>query len=95
MKLVRLNLQHFLSYRDATLEMGDLVALVGQNSAGKSNVLKALKLLRDIPHLVCRPPLLAEVVSINYDIVVRAVLMTLVSASSSLIQTPEASHTTS
>ncbi len=49
MKLVRLNLQHFLSYRDATLEMGDLVALVGQNSAGKSNVLKALKLLRDIP----------------------------------------------
>jgi predicted ATPase len=49
MKLLRLELTNFLSYRDATLELGDFVALVGPNASGKSNAVAAIKLLRDIP----------------------------------------------
>ncbi|WP_065571764.1 AAA family ATPase [Microbacterium oleivorans] len=44
-----LTLRNFLSYRDATIELGDFVALVGPNSSGKSNAVAAIKLLRDIP----------------------------------------------
>jgi predicted ATPase len=48
-RLKRLHLTNFLSYRDATLEFGDFVALVGPNASGKSNAVAALKLLREIP----------------------------------------------
>lgn len=44
-----LTLTNFLSYRDATLQFSDFVALVGPNSSGKSNAVSAIKLLRDIP----------------------------------------------
>lgn len=44
-----LTLRNFLSYRDATIEFSDFVALVGPNSSGKSNAVAAIKLLRDIP----------------------------------------------
>lgn len=49
MRITRLHLQNFLSYRDATLELGDLTALVGTNASGKSNAVSALRLLGDIP----------------------------------------------
>lgn len=49
MRIQKLQLTNFLSYRDATIEFGDLTALVGANASGKSNAAAALKLLRDIP----------------------------------------------
>jgi len=48
-RLLRLHLTNFLSYRDAVLEFGDFVALVGPNASGKSNAVAAIKLLREIP----------------------------------------------
>lgn len=48
-KFRSLTLTNFLSYRDATLQFSDFVALVGPNSSGKSNAVAAIKLLRDIP----------------------------------------------
>lgn len=49
MKVRRLVLRNFLSYRDASFELGDLTALVGPNAAGKSNAVAAIRLLREIP----------------------------------------------
>lgn len=49
MRVKRLHLTNFLSYRRAVLELGDLVALVGPNASGKSNAVAAIKLLREIP----------------------------------------------
>jgi predicted ATPase len=49
MRLLRIELRNFLSYREANLDLGDLVALVGPNASGKSNLVAALKLLSDIP----------------------------------------------
>lgn len=49
MKISELKLTSFLSYRDATLRLGGLTALVGPNASGKSNAVAAIKLLRDIP----------------------------------------------
>ena len=49
MRLLRLQLSNFLSYRDAEIVFGDFTALVGPNASGKSNAMSALKLLRDIP----------------------------------------------
>src|SRR6266542_5697274 len=49
MRLLRLELTNFLSYRNATLELGDFTALVGPNASGKSNAVAAIKLLREIP----------------------------------------------
>ena len=46
---LRLRLTNFLSYRRATIEFGNLVALVGPNASGKSNAVAAIKLLREIP----------------------------------------------
>lgn len=43
-----MELANFLSFRNAIIEFGDLVALVGPNSSGKSNAVAAIKLLRDI-----------------------------------------------
>ncbi|WP_045876139.1 AAA family ATPase [Pseudofrankia sp. DC12] len=47
-RILKLRLNNFLSYRDATLDLGDLVALVGPNASGKSNAVAGIKLLRDV-----------------------------------------------
>jgi predicted ATPase len=49
MRLTRLELTNFLSYREAALDLNGLVALVGPNASGKSNLAAAVKLLGDIP----------------------------------------------
>ena len=49
MRVTDLVLRHFLSYREASLHLGDLTALVGPNAAGKSNLVTAVQLLREIP----------------------------------------------
>lgn len=49
MRVHRLRLKNFLSYRDATITFGDLTALVGPNASGKSNAVAAIKLLHEIP----------------------------------------------
>lgn len=48
-KILRLRLTNFLSFRQATLELGQFTALIGPNAAGKSNAVAALKLLHEIP----------------------------------------------
>jgi predicted ATPase len=48
-KITRLTLTNFLSYRESTVDLGDLVALVGPNASGKSNAVASVKLLHDIP----------------------------------------------
>ena len=49
MKVTELVLRNFLSYREASLGVGNLTALVGPNAAGKSNAVSAVRLLREIP----------------------------------------------
>jgi predicted ATPase len=49
MRVTELVLRNFLSYREASLDLGDLTALVGPNAAGKSNAVTAVRLLREIP----------------------------------------------
>ena len=44
-----LTITNFLSYKSATLELGDMIAVVGPNASGKSNAVAAIKLLREIP----------------------------------------------
>ena len=44
-----LQLTNFLSYKQATLEFDDFIAIVGTNASGKSNAVAAIKLLREIP----------------------------------------------
>lgn len=48
-RLLRLELTNFLSYKSASLDFGDLIALVGPNASGKSNAVSAIRLLREIP----------------------------------------------
>ena len=38
-------IENFKSYRDATLELAPLTALVGANASGKSNAIEAMRLL--------------------------------------------------
>jgi predicted ATPase len=47
-RFVSLRLTNFLSYKDATVDFGDVIALVGPNASGKSNFVSAVKLLREI-----------------------------------------------
>ena len=56
-RLRALELHNFLSYRDARLELGDLVALVGPNASGKSNLIAAFRLLSDIVEVDLRTAL--------------------------------------
>ncbi|MCV7423925.1 AAA family ATPase [Mycobacterium yunnanensis] len=44
-----LELQNFLSYKNASLDLSDFIAIVGPNASGKSNAVAALRLLREIP----------------------------------------------
>lgn len=48
-RFASLEVTNFLSYKHAKFEFGDLVALVGPNASGKSNLVAAIKLLREIP----------------------------------------------
>ena len=47
MRITRLRLENFLSFKKEKLELGDLTIMVGPNGAGKTNVLRALRLLGD------------------------------------------------
>lgn len=47
-RVKRLKLTNFLSYKSAEIEFGNFVALVGPNASGKSNAVSALKLLHEI-----------------------------------------------
>lgn len=48
-RIVGIELTNFLSYKKAHLELSDFTAIVGPNASGKSNAVKAFRLLRDIP----------------------------------------------
>lgn len=48
-RFISLELTNFLSYKFAKLEFGDFIAVVGPNASGKSNLVAAIKLLREIP----------------------------------------------
>ena len=45
MRIARVRIEHFRSIKEADLEPGSLCVLIGENNAGKSNVLKALNLV--------------------------------------------------
>jgi len=56
MRLRRLHIKNFLSLKEASIELNKLNVFIGPNASGKSNVLKALRLVRnhidkDIPVL--------------------------------------------
>ena len=42
MKLAKMRIQNFRSFRDQTIVFADLTTFVGPNGSGKSNVLTAL-----------------------------------------------------
>jgi len=46
--ITRLQVRNFKSLRDIDLELGPLNVLVGPNMSGKSNILDALRFLREI-----------------------------------------------
>lgn len=49
MKIDRLRIQNYRSYRDSgTIDIDDKLVLVGENNAGKSNVLRALDMFLDV-----------------------------------------------
>jgi len=45
--LKRLRLRNFLSFREESVEFGKVSVFIGPNASGKSNIVKALKLLRN------------------------------------------------
>jgi len=57
-RLKRLYVRNFLSLRDVSVEFGKLNVLIGPNASGKSNLLKALRLLRN--HVRIGLPVLDE-----------------------------------
>jgi predicted ATPase len=46
---LKIELTNFLSYKHAELVLSNFTALVGPNASGKSNAVRAFRLLRDIP----------------------------------------------
>jgi predicted ATPase len=44
-----IRLQNYRNHKDTEIEFGDLTALVGPNSAGKSNVLEAIRCFMELP----------------------------------------------
>jgi predicted ATP-dependent endonuclease of OLD family len=44
MRIARVHIEHFRSIKEANLEPGSLCVLIGENNAGKSNILRALNL---------------------------------------------------
>jgi len=57
-RLKKLYVKNFLSLRDVSVEFGKLNVLIGPNASGKSNLLKALRLLRN--HVRVGLPVLDE-----------------------------------
>ena len=45
MRIARVRIEHFRSVKETDLEPGSLCVLIGENNAGKSNILKALNLV--------------------------------------------------
>jgi len=49
MKIDRIRVQNFRSYQDSgIIDVGDKLVLVGENNAGKSNILRAMELSLNI-----------------------------------------------
>lgn len=46
-RIKSLHIKHFRSFSDETIRLGDLTLLVGQNAAGKSNIVDAIRFIRD------------------------------------------------
>lgn len=49
MRVQSITLRNFLSYRHAKVDFEDLLAVVGPNAAGKTNLVSAIRLLGEIP----------------------------------------------
>jgi predicted ATPase len=49
MLLDRITLKNLLSFRHSTIELGPLNVLIGENTAGKSNLIEAIGLLQSLP----------------------------------------------
>jgi predicted ATPase len=49
-RLLRITIKNLLSFKDIAMELGGLNVLVGENASGKSNFLKALRLLKLLSH---------------------------------------------
>lgn len=47
-RFVRLEMTNFLSFKSASLDFSDFIALIGPNASGKSNAVNAIKLLHEI-----------------------------------------------
>jgi predicted ATPase len=45
MRITRLHIENYRSIKDLDFELGDLCVLIGENNAGKSNILRALNLV--------------------------------------------------
>jgi predicted ATPase len=54
-RITKLKLENLLSFDDVELELGDLTILVGPNGVGKTNVLRALRLLGDLAESLAAP----------------------------------------
>ncbi len=50
MLIKRLELKNLLSFRDSTIELGQLNVLIGPNAVGKSNLIEAISLLQAAPN---------------------------------------------
>ncbi|MBD3181915.1 AAA family ATPase, partial [Candidatus Poribacteria bacterium] len=48
MKISKIRVKNFKSFRDMEIELGDLSVLIGANASGKSNFVQLFKFLRDI-----------------------------------------------
>jgi len=49
MRIKKIRVQNYRSYRDSgEIEVGDKLVLVGENNAGKSNILRAMEMFLDI-----------------------------------------------
>lgn len=46
-KIIRLHIKHFRSIAEETIDLDDLTILVGQNAVGKSNIIDAIRFMRD------------------------------------------------
>src|SRR5208283_4103266 len=49
MLLEQITLRNLLSFKDATIDLGPLNILIGENTAGKSNLIEAVSLLQSAP----------------------------------------------
>jgi len=52
MLIKRLTLKKILSFKETTVELGQLNVLIGANAVGKSNLIEAISLLQAAPNAV-------------------------------------------